>query len=79
MSAKDKQVGGGHYKDCPIQPAEYATANGFGYCESLALRYITRHRKKNGRQDIEKAIHCLQLLLEMEYPQAEKHEPSKPC
>jgi hypothetical protein len=54
-------------------------ANGFGYCESLALRYITRHKKKNGRQDIEKAIHCLQLLIEMEYPEAPSHQPNKPC
>ena len=79
MNAKAQQVGGGNYKDCAIQPAEYATANGFGYCESLALRYITRHKKKNGRQDIEKAIHCLQLLIEMEYPEAPRHQPNKPC
>jgi hypothetical protein len=39
------------------------------YCESSVVRYVTRHREKNGREDIEKAIHCLQLLLEIEYPQ----------
>lgn len=68
MTAKDTQVGGSHYAGRNIQPVEYATANGFGYCESMALKYITRHRQKNGRQDIEKAIHCLQLLLEIAYP-----------
>lgn len=66
-SAAAEQVGGGHYKDLAIQPAQYAHTNNFGYCESLCLRYITRHRTKNGRQDIEKAIHTLQLLLELEY------------
>lgn len=65
-----EQVGGSHYKGLKLQPAQYCHANGMGYCESAVVRYITRHRQKNGRQDIEKAIHCLHLLLELEYPQA---------
>lgn len=63
----DIQVGGGHYKDLAVQPAEYCQKNRLLYCESPAIRYITRHRHKNGREDVEKAIHCLQLLLELEY------------
>jgi len=66
MSAKDKQVGGDHYLN-DIQPRDYALSHGFNYDECMALRYLTRHRNKNGRQDIEKAIHCLQMLLETEY------------
>ena len=62
------QVGGGHYKDFAIQPAEYSQRNRLPYCESAVVKYVTRHRAKDGRQDIEKAIHCLQLLLEIEYP-----------
>ena len=65
--ASAKQVGGSHYSSMPIQPAEYAHANKIGELEFLCLRYISRHRTKNGRQDIEKAIHVLQLLLELEY------------
>ena len=69
--ARDSQVGGDHYVSCTIQPRDYAKANGFTYDECSVLRYLTRHRTKNGRQDIEKAIHSLQMLLEDEYP-AEK-------
>jgi len=68
-SALSAQVGGKHYKALAIQPAEYCQRNRMPYCESSVVRYVTRHREKNGREDIEKAIHCLQLLLEIEYPQ----------
>lgn len=66
--ALESQVGGDHYASMKIQPIEFAHANRLGPCETLALRYICRHRNKNGRQDIEKAIHVLELLLELEYP-----------
>lgn len=66
-SALDKQISGNHYKDCGIQPIEYIHANGLDYFEGNAVKYITRHRKKNGKADIEKAIHYLELLLELEY------------
>jgi hypothetical protein len=66
-SALDKQVSGNHYKDCGIQPIEYIHANNLNYFEGNAVKYITRHRKKNGKADIEKAIHYLELLLELEY------------
>lgn len=68
MSAFETQVGGGHYKALAIQPVEYCQRNSLGFCESSVVKYVTRHREKNGRQDIEKAIHFLQLLLEIEYP-----------
>jgi|SRR5690554_4741802 hypothetical protein len=66
-SARDRQVAGSHYREATIQPYEYAMANGFGYCESLALRYLTRHRRKNGAEDLRKAVHCIELLIEAEY------------
>ena len=69
MNAKTIQVGGDHYKSCAIQPVEYIHANGMGYCEGAVIKYVTRHKNKNGRQDLEKAIHFLQLLIEMEYPE----------
>jgi hypothetical protein len=60
-----EQVGGSHYKDMAIQPAEYITRNGLGFLQGNAIKYISRAgRKGPARQDIEKAIHCLQLLLE---------------
>jgi len=64
MKASDKQVGGQHYKDMAIQPGQFIRANGIGWYEGNAIKYICRHNAKNGRQDIEKAIHYLELVLE---------------
>jgi len=72
--ALEKQVGGSHYKNLAIQPAEYCQRNRLSYCESSVIQYVTRHREKNGRQDIEKAIHCLELLLAIEYPPQPEEE-----
>lgn len=72
MSALERQIGGGHYKDLPIQPVEYIHANGLHFIEGSVVKYITRHRSKNGAADIKKAIHFCYLLLELEY--GEKNE-----
>lgn len=61
------QESGTHYKSCPIQPIEYIHANGLGFMEGNVVKYITRHKTKNGAADIRKAIHYCQLLLELEY------------
>lgn len=68
MKASDEQVGGAHYKHYAIQPAEFVYRNGLGFLEGNAIKYICRHGQKGGRQDVEKAIHYLQLLLEWGYP-----------
>lgn len=65
--AKEIQVGGNHYKDLKIQPIEYIHANGLDYFEGNVIKYITRHRNKNGKQDLEKAKHYIDLLIEFEY------------
>lgn len=69
MSALDKQEGGSHYKDCSIQPVQYIEANKIAFLEGCVIKRCTRHNKPTGkgRQDIEKAIHELQLLLELRY------------
>lgn len=69
MSASKTQVGGNHYQSLAIQPSEFIHRNGLGWCEGNAIKYITRHKAKGGRQDVLKAIHYLQLLLEWEYPE----------
>lgn len=66
-SALDKQVSGNHYKDKGIQPIVYIHANNLGFCEGNVIKYVTRHKEKNGAADIKKAIHYLELLLELEY------------
>ena len=62
--ASQRQVGGDHYKKLAIQPAEYCFRNKLNNLESEAVGYITRSRYKNGSEDIKKAIHTLELLLE---------------
>lgn len=64
-----EQVGGGHYAAMKIQPVEFITANKIPFIEGCVIKYVCRHRAKNGKQDIEKAIHFLNLLLELEYPE----------
>lgn len=67
VSALNKQVSGNHYKDKGIQPIVYIHANDLGFCEGNVVKYVTRHKDKNGAADIKKAIHYLELLLELEY------------
>ncbi len=67
MSALDKQVEGDHYKSVKIQPIQYIHANGLGFMEGNVVKYVTRHKNKNKRKDLEKAIHYLELLIELEY------------
>tara|TARA_R110000772_G_scaffold199261_1_gene309875 strand:+ start:173 stop:388 length:216 start_codon:yes stop_codon:yes gene_type:complete len=67
MSALNEQEGGSHYKDFVIQPVEYIYANGLSYLEGNVVKYVTRHRKKGGVDDIRKAIHYLELIIELEY------------
>ena len=63
MSSKDKQVGGEHYK-LVIQPIDFIVKNDIPFREANVIKYVTRHRQKNGKQDIQKAIHYLEMLLE---------------
>ena len=74
MSALNVQEGGGHYKVCKIQPIEYITANDLGYIEGNIVKYITRHKDKNGAEDIKKIIHYCELLLELQYSNDEDKE-----
>lgn len=66
MSADDKQVGGSHYKDKCIQPWDYIVANGMGYLEGNVVKYVSRYKDKNGVEDLKKARHYLDKLIEVE-------------
>ena len=66
--AKEHQVGGDHYKNLTIGPTEYIMANKLIWCEGNAVKYVTRHRVKGeGLQDLLKARHYINLLIELEY------------
>lgn len=67
MSALDSQVGGGHYKGMAIQPVEFIHKNGLSYLQGNVIKYVCRYKQKNGAEDLQKAIHYLQLLLDLEY------------
>jgi hypothetical protein len=65
-SPLDSQVGGSHYKDMAIQPVEYIHVNNLPYIEGCVIKYVSRWRSKNGIEDLRKAVHFLQMLIEME-------------
>lgn len=67
MSAFDEQIAGSHYKDFAIQPSEFIYENKLNWFEGNAVKYICRHKMKNGADDLKKAIHYLRLLLEEKY------------
>lgn len=63
MTAFDIQVGGSHYRDMAIQPAEYCEKNKLSFCEGNVVKYVTRWRSKGGVQDLEKARHYIDMLI----------------
>ena len=65
-TALTTQVGGSHYKDMPIQPAEYCHKNCIGKLEGDVITYVSRWRKKNGIEDLKKARHTIDIILELE-------------
>lgn len=67
MSNLIKQVGGNHYSKMAIQPIEFIHANNIPFIEGSIIKYICRHKSKNGREDLEKAKHLIDILLEIEY------------
>jgi hypothetical protein len=60
------QVGGSHYKDMRIQPVEFIHANGIPYIEGAVIKYVSRWRNKGGMEDLKKAAHFLELLMQLE-------------
>lgn len=65
-AANTIQIGGSHYKAKPIQPWDYIAANNLGYFEGNVVKYVSRHREKNGVTDLLKAKHYLEKLIELE-------------
>lgn len=71
-SALDTQVAGSHYKDMVIQPVEFITRNKIGFLPGCVIKRVCRYKDKNGAEDLRKAIHELQLMLELEYPDSDR-------
>ena len=64
MNNKKIQVGGNHYKDMKIQPIDYIVENEIPYREANVIKYVSRYKSKNGLEDLQKARHYLDLLIE---------------
>ena len=67
MSAFKHQVGGDHYASMKSQPAQFLRDNSVPHLEGEAIYRILRHKSKNGAEDLRKAIHTLELILELDY------------
>jgi hypothetical protein len=63
----EAQEGGSHYKGLSIQPAEFSQKNALNWCEGNVVKYVCRHRDKGGKEDLLKARHYIDLLIEIEY------------
>ena len=66
-SSLEEQVGGKHYRSLKNQPAEFINENKLLFAEGNAIKYICRHSVKGKAQDIKKAIHYLEMILERDY------------
>ena len=65
MGANEEQVGGRHYIEKAIQPWDYIIANKMGYLEGNVIKYVSRYKEKNGLEDLIKAAHYLDKLIEV--------------
>ena len=63
----DKQIGGSHYSKFKIQPSKVVVENELLFPEGCAIKYICRHRLKGKRQDLEKVIHFIEMIIERDY------------
>ena len=62
-----KQIGGAHYKKYVIQPSLFINKNKILFAEGNAIKYICRHQDKGKKEDLLKAIHYIQMIIERDY------------
>jgi len=67
MSIWEKQIGGTHYKEMKIQPSKFVIENKMLFAEGNVVKYICRHPYKDGKQDLEKAKHFIDMIIERDY------------
>ena len=72
MSVYKKQIGGSHYKSMVVQPSEFINKNRLQFAEGSAIKYICRHSAKGKEEDIKKAIHYLEMILERDYSETKE-------
>jgi|TARA_R100001163_G_C4897802_1_gene87786 hypothetical protein len=62
-----KQVGGDHYRSMKIQASEFINKNNIPFAEGNAIKYLCRHKQKNQKEDLLKAIHYIEMAMERDY------------
>ena len=67
MSVYDKQIGGTHYRKMKIQPSKFVIENKLLFPEGNVIKYISRHQYKGGKEDLEKAKHFIDMIIERDY------------
>ena len=67
MSAYKKQIGGNHYSKFKIQPSKFINDNKLLFAEGNAIKYICRHAHNGGKQDLLKAKHYIDMIIERDY------------
>ena len=76
MSAYKKQVGGKHYLKYKIQPSKFVVENKLLYPEGNVIKYVLRHQDKGGKQDLEKAKHMIDMIIERDYEEEKEKQES---
>ena len=76
MSAYKKQIGGNHYRRFKVQPSEFINKNKLLFAEGNAIKYICRHAHKGGKQDLAKAKHYIDMIIERDYKDKNEKQES---
>ena len=74
MSAYKKQIGGGYYLKMKIQPSEFINKNNLPFAEGNAIKYICRHQDKGEINDLQKAKHYIDMIIERDYTAPKEKE-----
>ena len=72
MDIYDKQIGGSHYLKYKIQPSKFVIENKLLFPEASVIKYIVRHQDKDGKKDLLKAIHFIEMIIERDYKEIKK-------
>ena len=67
MSSYNKQIGGTHYRRMKIQPSKFVIENKLLFPEGNVIKYICRHKYKGGKEDLLKAKHFIDMIIERDY------------
>ena len=74
MSVYKKQIGGKHYLKYKIQPSRFVVENKLLYPEGCVIKYILRHQDKGGKQDLLKAKHFIDMIIERDYSEEKEKQ-----